>query len=75
MVKARAVGIPPLYATATEVAVKMVKSCVDTDEIKALVSELKILAHLGCHLNVVSLLGAVTKNIAKGLKIYYVFKH
>lgn len=32
---------------------------------KALISELKIMVHLGQHLNVVNLLGAVTKNIAK----------
>lgn len=32
---------------------------------KALVSELKIMVHLGQHLNVVNLLGAVTKNIVK----------
>lgn len=31
---------------------------------RALVSELKIMVHLGQHLNVVNLLGAVTKNIA-----------
>lgn len=32
---------------------------------RALVLELKIMIHLGRHLNVVNLLGAVTKNIAK----------
>lgn len=32
---------------------------------RALVTELKIMVHLGQHLNVVNLLGAVTKNIAK----------
>lgn len=32
---------------------------------RALISELKIMVHLGQHLNVVNLLGAVTKNIAK----------
>jgi hypothetical protein len=34
---------------------------------EALVSELKILIHLGSHLNVVNLLGACTKKISKGL--------
>lgn len=29
-------------------------------------AELKILIHLGRHLNIVNLLGAVTKNIVKG---------
>lgn len=32
---------------------------------RALISELKIMVHLGQHLNVVNLLGAVTKNIAQ----------
>lgn len=32
---------------------------------RALISELKIMSHLGQHLNVVNLLGAVTKDIAK----------
>lgn len=32
---------------------------------RALVTELKIMVHLGQHLNVVNLLGAVTKNIVK----------
>ena len=31
-----------------------------------LLSELKILIHIGQHLNIVNLLGAVTKNIARG---------
>lgn len=47
------------------VAVKMVKQNADNDVMKALVSELKIMVHLGQHLNVVNLLGAITKNIAK----------
>ncbi|XP_017068456.2 LOW QUALITY PROTEIN: platelet-derived growth factor receptor alpha-like [Drosophila eugracilis] len=49
----------------TTVAVKMVKRTADNEVVKALVSELKIMVHLGQHLNVVNLLGAVTKNIAK----------
>lgn len=32
---------------------------------RALVTELKIMVHMGQHLNVVNLLGAFTKNIAK----------
>lgn len=47
------------------VAVKMVKKTADAEVVRALVSELKIMVHLGQHLNVVNLLGAVTKNIAK----------
>lgn len=47
------------------VAVKMVKKHNDIEVTKALVSELKILIHLGQHLNVVNLLGAVTKKIVQ----------
>nr|XP_029719637.1 vascular endothelial growth factor receptor 1-like isoform X2 [Aedes albopictus] len=49
----------------TVVAVKMVKKQTDNEVMRALISELKIMVHLGQHLNVVNLLGAVTKNIAK----------
>ena len=47
--------------TAKTVAVKMVKSQTNVAALEALVSELKILIHLGSHLNVVNLLGACTK--------------
>lgn len=47
------------------VAVKMVKGNADHTYIKALASELKIMIHLGKHLNVVNLLGACTKNLTK----------
>lgn len=53
------------YEDESVVAVKMVKKQADNEVMKALVSELKIMIHLGQHLNVVNLLGAVTKNIAK----------
>lgn len=53
------------YEDESTVAVKMVKKQADNEVMKALVSELKIMIHLGQHLNVVNLLGAVTKNIAK----------
>ena len=49
------------------VAVKMVKKTADNEVVRALVSELKIMVHLGQHLNVVNLLGAVTKNISKSI--------
>lgn len=49
----------------TTVAVKMVKRYADPIYIQALASELKIMIHLGKHLNVVNLLGACTKNIHK----------
>lgn len=35
--------------------------------------ELKILIHLGHHVNIVNLLGAVTKNIQKGTKSFYLY--
>uniref|UniRef100_A0A671VHP6 Vascular endothelial growth factor receptor 3 n=1 Tax=Sparus aurata TaxID=8175 RepID=A0A671VHP6_SPAAU len=43
------------------VAVKMLKDGATASEHKALMSELKILIHIGHHLNVVNLLGACTK--------------
>jgi len=49
----------------TTAAVKMVKKNADNTYIKALASELKIMVHLGKHLNVVNLIGACTKDIAK----------
>ena len=48
------------------VAVKMVRSKGNVAALEALVSELKILIHIGSHLNVVNLLGACTKNVSKG---------
>lgn len=56
----------------TIVAVKMVKKTADNLHIKALATELKIMVHLGQHLNVVNLLGAVTTNVAKS--VYYCLK-
>ncbi|KAL1438156.1 hypothetical protein MTO96_048246 [Rhipicephalus appendiculatus] len=38
----------------------------DMSQRKALMAELKILIHLGRHLNIVNIIGAVTKNVAKG---------
>uniref|UniRef100_A0A8C5LF77 Macrophage colony-stimulating factor 1 receptor n=2 Tax=Jaculus jaculus TaxID=51337 RepID=A0A8C5LF77_JACJA len=43
-----------------KVAVKMLKSTAHADEKEALVSELKIMSHLGRHENIVNLLGACT---------------
>lgn len=57
--------------TTTIVAVKMVKPNTDPSYIKALASELKIMIHLGRHLNVVNLLGAYTGNINKSNIIFY----
>ncbi|KAI7789484.1 macrophage colony-stimulating factor 1 receptor [Triplophysa rosa] len=44
----------------TRVAVKMLKASAHSDEREALMSELKILSHLGQHKNIVNLLGACT---------------
>ncbi|XP_051172496.1 vascular endothelial growth factor receptor 1-like [Leptopilina boulardi] len=62
--KARAVGIMK-NEKITTVAVKMIKRTLDPMYIKALASELKIMVHLGKHINIVNLLGACTKNISK----------
>ncbi|KAM9795663.1 macrophage colony-stimulating factor 1 receptor [Neosynchiropus ocellatus] len=45
---------------ALRVAVKMLKASAHSDEREALMSELKILSHLGHHANIVNLLGACT---------------
>ncbi|KPJ01940.1 Vascular endothelial growth factor receptor 1 [Papilio xuthus] len=62
--KAEARGIINAEET-TEVAVKMVKKTADNMYIKALATELKIMVHLGKHVNIVNLLGACTKNVGK----------
>ncbi|XP_075066138.1 macrophage colony-stimulating factor 1 receptor isoform X2 [Mixophyes fleayi] len=46
--------------SALRVAVKMLKPSAHSDEVEALMSELKILSHLGNHQNIVNLLGACT---------------
>ncbi|XP_073342514.1 platelet-derived growth factor receptor beta [Pagrus major] len=48
--------------SSTKVAVKMLKSTARRSETQALMSELKIMSHLGPHLNIVNLLGACTKH-------------
>ncbi|KAL2089881.1 hypothetical protein ACEWY4_014569 [Coilia grayii] len=60
VVEASAYGIEKA-TTCTTVAVKMLKEGATTSEYQALMSELKILIHIGHHLNVVNLLGACTK--------------
>ena len=69
VVKAEAIGlIGKKVDTWTPVAVKMMLAqSHNLVALEALVSELKILIHLGPHLNIVNLLGACTKNISKGL--------
>lgn len=61
VLQAEAKGIVPGEESKTEtVAVKMVRSYADLGALASLVSELKILIHLGSHLNIVNLLGACT---------------
>uniref|UniRef100_A0AAR2KMC8 receptor protein-tyrosine kinase n=1 Tax=Pygocentrus nattereri TaxID=42514 RepID=A0AAR2KMC8_PYGNA len=60
VVEAAAFGIEKA-TTYTTVAVKMLKEGATSSEYRALMSELKILIHIGHHLNVVNLLGACTK--------------
>ncbi|XP_066572635.1 vascular endothelial growth factor receptor 3 isoform X1 [Amia ocellicauda] len=60
VVEASAFGLDKTNSLNT-VAVKMLKEGATASEHKALMSELKILIHIGNHLNVVNLLGACTK--------------
>ncbi|XP_057182615.1 platelet-derived growth factor receptor beta [Triplophysa rosa] len=60
VVEATAYGLGRSQST-TKVAVKMLKSTARKSETQALMSELKIMSHLGPHLNIVNLLGACTK--------------
>ncbi|TRY91336.1 hypothetical protein DNTS_030142 [Danionella cerebrum] len=60
LVEATAYGLG-FSQSATKVAVKMLKSTARRSETQALMSELKIMSHLGPHLNIVNLLGACTK--------------
>ncbi|XP_044736869.1 vascular endothelial growth factor receptor kdr-like [Chrysoperla carnea] len=87
VVKAEAQGIVDGQESTT-VAVKMVKKTADIIYVKALVSELKIMVHLGRHVNVANLLGACTKNLVSkrellviveycryGNLLYYLHRH
>lgn len=49
-----------------KVAVKMLKGDADSEQRRALMSEIKILIHVGRHLNIVNLIGASTVNFARG---------
>ncbi|KAM6220893.1 vascular endothelial growth factor receptor 2 [Rhynchocyon petersi] len=60
VIEANAFGIDKT-TTCKTVAVKMLKEGATHSEHRALMSELKILIHIGHHLNVVNLLGACTK--------------
>eukprot|EP00094_Tigriopus_californicus_P013068 TCALIF_12637-PA protein Name:"Similar to kdrl Vascular endothelial growth factor receptor kdr-like (Danio rerio)" AED:0.19 eAED:0.19 QI:50/0.85/1/1/0.42/0.5/8/39/535 len=64
VVQAVAYGIDRQEAVST-VAVKMVKPPVTKSHLVGLMSEIKIMLHIGKHLNVVNILGAVTKDLVK----------
>lgn len=49
----------------TTVVVKTIQRLADFESVHALAMELKVLIHMGTHLNIVNLLGAVTTNISK----------
>jgi FMS-like tyrosine kinase 1 len=49
----------------TTVAVRVIKPPVSREVLQSLVAEMKIMIHLENHINVVNLLGAVTKNLGK----------
>ena len=49
----------------TTVAVKMVKSRVDCMELKAMRTEVKVMIHIGRHINIVNLLGACSVDLAR----------
>ncbi|KAK3526699.1 hypothetical protein QTP70_032078 [Hemibagrus guttatus] len=61
VVEATAYGLTSSQSS-VKVAVKMLKSTARRSETQALMSELKIMSHLGPHLNIVNLLGACTKH-------------
>ena len=60
--------------TDTTVAVKKTKPHSNRENYQALMMEVKIMSHLGMHLNVVNFLGACTKDLATGKYIHHVGK-
>ncbi|XP_046740931.1 vascular endothelial growth factor receptor 1-like [Diprion similis] len=74
VMKAEAQGIR-VEEEVTTVAVKMVRRSAEPSYMKALSSELKIMTHLGQHLNVVNLLGACTKNILTKRELYVIVEY
>lgn len=67
VLKAQAIGVSGSDEPTT-VAVKTVKATADENHFKALITELKIMANLGKHMNIVNLLGACTRDLAKRSK-------
>lgn len=56
----------------TIVAVKTIQRLADIETLRTSTMELRVLIHLGKHLNVVNLLGAITTNISKS-KYHLIF--
>lgn len=65
VVKAEVIGLRD-DEERSPVAVKMCKSVTDPTHLRNLAIELKIMIHLGRHLNIVNLVGAYTSEIVKG---------
>lgn len=81
VVKAEVYGlkhVKPEYSamknSATIVAVKMVKERSAVDQLKSLIAELKILIHIGHHINIVNLIAACTSKISKG-ELYVIIEY
>uniref|UniRef100_T1J416 receptor protein-tyrosine kinase n=1 Tax=Strigamia maritima TaxID=126957 RepID=T1J416_STRMM len=66
VIKAQAYGLLGNDDKPVIVAVKLLKERADLSQQKALLQELKIMIHLGRHVNILNLLGACTKRIDKG---------
>lgn len=43
------------------------------DQLTALASELKVLTHLGSHINILNVLGAITSELEIGISLMFVF--
>ena len=55
----------------TLVAVKTINPYAGKDMLKSLMSELKIMSHLGQHPNIVNLLGAITTRLNSSMHLYF----
>lgn len=53
-----------------EVAIKTLKEITDDANLKAMMSELKVMIYIGKHENLVSLYGAITSKLSQSMKSY-----
>lgn len=58
----------------TVVAVKMTRDDGNIDQLKALASELKVLTHIGSHINILNVLGAITSELENG-RLYIIMEY